>query len=139
MRFVFPVRWFHGLTAQGSAPTATRAKRHERMFRSRFRSDTPITWDARLLLLVHAMAQCDLCEMERAFCEHGLAERRRHVATTTTGLLISPSGIAHFAGCLHKGNHQDYRRWGDLNAPRAWERTGRMAWPPGTSSSRSDG
>ena len=98
------------------------------MSRSRFSSNTPITWDARLLLLIHAimkaMAHCDLCEMDRAFCEHGLAERRRNATATATGLLISPSGIAHFAGCPHKGDHQDYSKWGELNAPRAWELPG---------------
>ena len=103
-------------------------RRHERMSRSRFSLDTPITWDARLLLLIRAimkaMAHCDLCEMDRAFCEHGLAERRRNATATATGLLISPSGIAHFAGCPHKGDHQDYRKWDELNAPRAWERLG---------------
>jgi hypothetical protein len=39
------------------------------MSRSRFSLDTPITWDARLLLLIRAimkaMAHCDLCEMDR--------------------------------------------------------------------------
>lgn len=90
--------------------------------------DTPITEYARLLLPVHVimndMAYCDLCEMDREFCEHGLAERRRNAAATATGLLVSPNGIAHFAGCPHKGDHQDYSRWAELNAPRAWERLG---------------
>ncbi len=70
------------------------------------------------------MAYCDLCEMDREFCEHGLAERRRNAAATASGLLISPNGVAHFAGCPHKGDHQDYRRWAELNVPRAWERLG---------------
>jgi hypothetical protein len=90
--------------------------------------DTPITEYARLLLPVHVimngMAYCDLCEMDREFCEHGLAERRRNAAATATGLLVSPNGIAHFAGCPHKGDHQDYSRRAELNAPRAWERLG---------------
>ena len=41
--------------------------------------------------------------MDREFYEHGLAERRRNAAATATGLLVSPNGIAHFAGCPHKG------------------------------------
>lgn len=90
--------------------------------------DTPITEYARLLLPVHVimndMAYCDLCEMDREFCEHGLAERRRNAAATASGLLVSPNGIAHFAGCPHKGDHQDYSRWAELNARRAWERLG---------------
>ena len=54
----------------------------------------------------------------------GLVERRRNATAAATGLLISPKGIAHFAGCPHKGDHQDYRRWAELSAPRAWERLG---------------
>ena len=98
------------------------------MFSGRSRLDTPIGGYARLLPLVHVimngMAYCDLCEMDREFCEHGLAERRRNAAAAAGGVLISPKDIAHFAGCHHKGDHQDYRRWADLNAPRARERLG---------------
>ena len=68
------------------------------------------------------MAFCDLCEMDREFCEHGLAERRQNAAATASGLLISPKGVAHFAGCPHKGDHQDYRRWADPRATRAGKR-----------------
>jgi hypothetical protein len=73
---------------------------------------------------MNGMAYCDLCEMDREFCEHGLAERRRNAAATVTGLLISPSSIAHFAGCPHRGDHEDDGRWAELSMPRAWERLG---------------
>jgi len=76
-------------------------------------SGTPIDEHSRLLLHVHvimnAMAYCDLCDIDRDFCEDGLVEKRRNAAATR--LLISPNGIAHFADCPHKGDHQDYRRW----------------------------
>ena len=102
--------------------------RQKRIFGGSSRLDMPIAEYARLLLPVHVimngMAYCDLCEMDREFCEHGLAERRRNAAATATGLLVSPTGIAHFAGCPHKVDHQDYSRWAELNAPRAWERLG---------------
>jgi hypothetical protein len=68
------------------------------------------------------VAYCDLCEMDREFCEHGLAERRRDAAAIVAKLLISPNGIAHFPGCPHKGDHQDYRKWAELDTARAWER-----------------
>ena len=68
---------------------------------------------------MNRMADRDLCEMDREFCEHGLVERRRNAAAAATGSLISPKGIAHFAGCPHKGDHQDYRRWAELSTPRA--------------------
>jgi len=56
-------------------------------------------------------------------------------------LLISPRGVAHFAGCLHKGDDRDYSKWAWLSLPRAWERLGngeilratgghRPAWSP---------
>src|ERR1022692_810028 len=70
------------------------------------------------------MAYCELCEMDRAYCEHGLTERRRAVATDASRLLISPAGMAHFPQCPHKGDDPDYSRWAELDAPRAWQRLG---------------
>jgi len=90
--------------------------------------DIPIAGYARLILplrvIINGMAYCDLCEMDREFCEHGLVERRRNAAAKASGLLISPSGIAHFTRCPHKGDHPDYSRWAELDVPRAWERLG---------------
>ena len=54
--------------------------------------------------------------MDREFYEHGLTDRRRDAAASASGLLISPNGIAHFSGCSHKGDDQDYSRWAELNA-----------------------
>jgi hypothetical protein len=59
---------------------------------------------------MNGMACCDLCEMDREFCEHGLVERRRNAAAAAGGLSISPNGIARFAGCPHKGDDQDYKQ-----------------------------
>jgi len=75
-------------------------------------------------VIMDDMAYCDLCDMDREFCEHGLAERRQDAVATSGGLLISPNGITHFAGCPHKGDHQDYSKWAELDVPRAWERVG---------------
>lgn len=69
------------------------------------------------------MAYCELCEMDREFCPHGLADRQR-VAAVVGRLLIHPNGMAHFPGCPHKGDHPDYSRWAELDTPRAWERLG---------------
>jgi hypothetical protein len=69
-------------------------------------------------------AYCNPCEMDREFCEHGLADRRRTAAASASRLLITPNGIAHFAGWPNKGDHEDYSRWAELNRPRAWERLG---------------
>jgi hypothetical protein len=50
------------------------------------------------LLLVHVimndMAYCDLCDLDREFCEHSMTERRRNAAAAAGGLLISPANIA---------------------------------------------
>ena len=70
------------------------------------------------------MAYCDLCDLDRDFCEHGMTETRRNAAAAADGLLISPTGIAHFPGCHHKGDDPDYSRWARLDTSRAWERLG---------------
>lgn len=49
------------------------------------------------------MAYCDLCEMNRDYCEHGLQDRRAVMAAADE-LLISPNGMGHFPGCPHKGD-----------------------------------
>jgi hypothetical protein len=74
--------------------------------------------------MLNGMAYCELCDMDREFCEHGLLERRRNAITIARELLISPNGMAHFPGCPHKGDDPDYSRWATLDTPRAWERLG---------------
>ena len=55
-------------------------------------------WMTPPLLLVHVimndMAYCDLCDLDREFCEHSMTERRRNAAAAAGGLLISPADIA---------------------------------------------
>ena len=75
-------------------------------------------------VIMRSMAYCELCEMDREFCEHGLGERRRAATASAGELRISPRGMAHFPGCSHKGDDQDYTRWATLDLPRAWERLG---------------
>ncbi len=70
------------------------------------------------------MAYCELCEMDLAYCEHGLAARRRRASTVAVRLFISPNGMAHFPGCPHKGDDPDYTRWAELDTPGAWARLG---------------
>lgn len=102
--------------------------RQKRMSSRSLNSATPIAQMEAALAetsaIMGSMAYCDLCDMDREFCEHGLAEKRRNVVATVSRLLISPNGIAHFPGCPHKGDHKDYRRWADLETARAWERLG---------------
>jgi hypothetical protein len=56
------------------------------------------------------------CEMDREFCGHGLAERRKAATVVAGELLISPNGVAHFPGCPHKGDDPDYSRWVKLDS-----------------------
>ena len=84
------------------------------------------------------VAYCDLCEMDRAYCEHGLAERRRTASAGVSKLLISPNNMAHFPQCPHKGDDPDYGRWAELDAPHAWERLGNGEHLRATGGSRRD-
>jgi hypothetical protein len=86
-------------------------------------------------VIMYDMAYCELCDMDREFCEHGLTERRRNAPTIARELLISPNGTAHFPGCPHKGDDPDYSRWACLDTPRAWERLGVTRQRDGTSGS----
>jgi hypothetical protein len=74
--------------------------------------------------IIDGMAYCERCDMDRAYCEHGLAEKRQAAITAPVKLLISPSGMAHFPGCPHKGDDPDYDRWAELETPGSWARLG---------------
>ena len=64
------------------------------------------------------MAYCDLCEMNRGYCQHALQGRSRAAAAAAGELLISPSGMAHFANCPHKGDDLGLQPLGQTrNAP----------------------
>jgi hypothetical protein len=69
------------------------------------------------------MAWCELCDLDRSFCVHGLTDAR-DVAQRTATLLVSPRGMAHFEGCPHKGDDPDFSLWGQLTLGDAWQRLG---------------
>jgi hypothetical protein len=89
-------------------------------------------------VIMHSMAYCELCEMDRESCEHGLMERRRAATAVAGELLISPNGVAHFPGCPHKGDDPDYRLWATLDTPRAWQRLGNGEQVQATGGERPD-
>lgn len=66
---------------------------------------------------------CELCDLDRSTCVHGLRDqqltRERHGV-----LLISPRGMAHFEGCPHKGEDPGFERWGRLTEQGLWQRLG---------------
>ncbi|MDP9398142.1 MAG: hypothetical protein M3P96_10135 [Actinomycetota bacterium] len=70
------------------------------------------------------MTYCEQHGMDRAFCEHGLADRRAASPATAPRLLVSPTNQAHFPGCPHKGDDDDYENWAELDLPNAWQRLG---------------
>jgi hypothetical protein len=70
------------------------------------------------------VAYCDLCEMDRSYCVHGLEDRRQAASSNASVLLVSPRGMAHFSGCPHKGDDRDYSRWAEITSPNAWQRLG---------------
>jgi hypothetical protein len=84
------------------------------------------------------VAFCDLCEMDLSYCVHGLAERRRTASATVSTLLVSPSNIAHFPQCPHKGDDPDYTRWAEIDTPNAWQRLGNGEQLPATGGARPD-
>lgn len=69
------------------------------------------------------MTWCELCDLDRMMCMHGLADRQ-NASERTADLLISPRGMAHFDGCPHKGDDPDYEKWGRVSEPLAWQRLG---------------
>ena len=88
--------------------------------------------------MMEGMPKCELCDMDLSYCEHGLAQRRRSASADARLLLISPNKVAHFPGCFHKGDHEDYSRWARLETPRAWERLGNGEQLPATGGERLD-
>ena len=69
------------------------------------------------------VAICPLCDLELDWCVHGLQATQKERASSAM-LLISPRGMAHFAGCPHKGDDDDLTLWAKLEAPVAWSRLG---------------
>jgi hypothetical protein len=67
------------------------------------------------------MSTCPLCDLELDWCEHGLGAAQKERAALAT-LLVSPRGMAHFVGCPHKGDDDDFTLWAELDTPSAWLR-----------------
>lgn len=84
------------------------------------------------------MTYCELCDLDRDFCPHGLADRQTEKVHSVRVLRISPTGVAHFDQCPHKGDDPDYSRWGELDAPDAWQRLGNGEALPATGGERRD-
>src|SRR5215471_13200439 len=83
------------------------------------------------------MAYCARCEMDLAYCEHGLAARRKEASANEGRLLISRNGLAHFPGCPHKDDG-NFNGWAVLDTPRAWERLGNGEQLAATGGARPD-
>ena len=71
---------------------------------------------------------CELCEMENC-ADHGPGRAGAALRTAqrlaNAEIQVSPRNIAHFPGCLHKGNDQDFAEWGFIRGLKdAWTRPG---------------
>lgn len=71
---------------------------------------------------------CELCEMENC-ADHGPARGRASLRDSqrraNAEIQVSPKNMAHFAGCLHKGDDEDFSEWGFIRDVKdAWTRLG---------------
>src|SRR4051812_32154799 len=82
------------------------------------------------------MASCQLCDLERDQCQHGLQDRRLAEAQRAIVLWVSPSRTAHFPDCPHKRGDDDLSRWGEITTPQAWNRLGNGEHLPSTGGAR---
>lgn len=69
------------------------------------------------------MAWCDVCDLERSMCVHGLHDHQI-AREQAAPVRVSPRGMAHFDGCPHKGDDPNYDLWGQVNEKGAWQRLG---------------
>lgn len=67
---------------------------------------------------------CELCDMENC-ADHGVGRDR--VARQATQrradaeIQVSPRNMAHFPGCMHKGDDEDFTGWGFIRGVKdAW-------------------
>lgn len=63
--------------------------------------------------------RCELCDLDLDQCRHGLEERKRNSLAKAI-VLVSPKSVAHLAGCLHKGEDEDFSKWGEISVEGAW-------------------
>lgn len=71
---------------------------------------------------IPSMTWCELCDMERSWCEHGRQDLQRRKESSTL-LLVSPRGMVHFEGCPHKDD-PDFSRCARLPVEGAWQELG---------------
>jgi len=63
--------------------------------------------------------RCELCDLELEQCIHGLAEAKRK-AKLKVLVQVSPNNVAHLEGCAHKGEDEDFAKWGEITGEGAW-------------------
>lgn len=83
------------------------------------------------------MPWCELCDLDKSQCVHGLREDLKARSRSAT-LEISPTNLAHFPGCPHKGDDPDRSGWADLDTPDAWRRLGNGEHLAATGGNRRD-
>ena len=63
--------------------------------------------------------RCDLCDLEFDQCLHGLAEQKSRTLFKVV-VQVAPSHVAHLPGCAHKGEDEDFSKWGEITDDGAW-------------------
>jgi hypothetical protein len=64
------------------------------------------------------VTHCEICDLDRDHCAHAFADKeakRKNAKGSPRLLLVSPSGVAHFEGCPHKGDDPDFSKWARLD------------------------
>ena len=56
-----------------------------------------------------------------ALCSPRFGGTSASTLTDTAVVYVSPSHVGHLAGCFHKGNDEDFSRWGEVTRPGAWQ------------------
>ena len=68
--------------------------------------------------------RCELTDLPTESCDHCRTLESANRKVPDQLLLVSPRGLAHFSGCMHKGDDPDFSDWSTLEVPNAWERLG---------------
>jgi len=65
-------------------------------------------------------AYCERCDLPLDQCWHGLEESKKRKFANSV-VQVSPNNVAHLEGCAHKGEDEDFTKWGEITTENAWK------------------